>query len=854
MSFRRPSSSDSISGRVLSAVPILLFLCIILQAAQPIQKPIEFFESKIRPLLAENCYQCHSEQAKTLFANLHLDSRAGMLKGGDRGPVIVPGNPQASRLIQAVRQENLEMPPMGKLPDAQIEALVKWVEMGAPWPDQVAEAVPITQPEADAAAGLDHWAWQPVRKVSPPAVQNEDWSSHPIDDFILARLEGSGLSPSADADRYTLLRRVYIDLTGLPPPPVEIKAFIKDDSQDAFEKVVDRLLQSPRFGERWGRHWLDLTGYADNIGKGRLVPAKEAWRYRDYVINAFNNDKPYDRFVQEQVAGDVLEWENDAQRREQIIATGFLAIGPWALVDANKEQLRMDVVDNQIDTLGRTFLGLTLGCARCHDHKFDPIPTREYYALAGIFRSTKTLAGRESGIWSKINRVPLPETAAELTKRAAAMEQYEKALAEALIPQETIHNEKKQLLDRQQALEEREADSAEKEKIAEEIEEIDKKLQEATHRVQMLEFNRPDPPMAIVTEDRDVPEDCHINIQGSPHSLGEVVPRGFLSIASTEPPPRFAERRDLKGRYVRSSGRLELAAWLVNPENPLTARVMVNRIWHHLFGAGLVRTVDNFGTSGEMPSHPELLDYLASRFVEQGWSIKSAMREIVLTQTYRQASLHNVGAREIDPDNRLLWRINRRRLEAEAYRDFLLAISGRLDLARGGPSLPLDDPDNIKFDRPTLLVEDAKLDEATLRRRTVYLPMFRKSQLEPLEVLDLFDFPTPDETTGARSVTTVPTQSLYLMNSPFVQEQARVTAQALLERKELDDQERIAHLILKALNRPVTQREQVRALQFVADFEEELLLLPEAPENPQLEAWARYCHAVFLSNEFLFRG
>ncbi len=856
MNFHRSFGLNSISGRVLSVLPTLFFFCIIPQTAQPNQKQIEFFESKIRPLLAENCYQCHSARAKTLFANLHLDSRAGMLKGGDRGPAMVPGDPKLSAFIQAVRQENLEMPPSGKLTDTQIALLVKWVEMGAPWPDQAAVTVKITQPKADTDVSRDHWSWQPVRRVSPPTVQNGDWpSSSPIDHFILAKLEAQGLSPSTDSDRYTLLRRVYIDLTGLPPRPAEIEAFIKDDSQDAFEKIVDRLLQSPRFGERWSRHWLDLTGYANNLGKGRLVPAKEAWRYRDYVINSFNNDKPYDRFIQEQVAGDVLDWENDAQRREQIIATGFLAIGPWALVDADKEQLRMDVVDNQIDTLGRVFLGLNLGCARCHDHRFDPIPTREYYALAGIFRSTKTLDGRESGVWSKINRVPLPETSVELAKRAAATEQYEKALAEALIPQKTIDREKKRLLDRQQALEEGGADSAEKAQIAKEVEEIDKKLQEATHRVQMLEFNKPSAPLAIATTDRDLPENCRINIGGNPHSLGKVVPRGFLSIASTKPPPRFAERRDLKGRYVRSSGRLELAVWLVDLDNPLTARVMVNRIWHHLFGPGLVGTLDNFGRRGEMPSHSELLDYLASRFVEQGWSIKSVIREVVLTRSYRQASVHNVTAHELDPENRLLWRANNRRLEAEAYRDSLLAISGRLDLVRGGgPTLPLDVADNIDFGRPTLLLEEAKLSEATLRRRTVYLPMLRKSQLEQLEVLDLFDFPNPDETTGVRSVTTVPTQSLYLMNSPFVQEQARLMARVLLEKKELDDRKRIAHFTLKALNRPVTEQERVRALQFLADFEEQLTLLSNPPENPRLEAWARYCHAVIVSNEFLFRG
>ncbi len=812
-----------------------------------------FFESEVRPLLVENCYPCHSAQASTPFANLRLDNRAGVLKGGDRGPVIVPGDPEASQLIQAVRYRNLEMPPTGRLSEDQIEVLVKWVQLGAPWPehepatDNPAEAKPDT-PEAS----LDHWAWQSVSRAAPPAVRKNGWSGQPIDHFILAQLEAKGLGPSPRADRYTLLRRIYFDLSGLPPDPQAIQAFERDDSEQAFERVVDRLLASPDFGERWGRHWLDLTGYADTLGKGRRIPAKEAWRYRDYVIQAFNSGKPYDRFVREQIAGDVLDWQTDAQRREQIVATGFLAIGPWALVDADKEQLTMDVVDIQIDRLGRVFQGLTLGCARCHDHKFDPVPTDEYYAMAGILRSTRTLNGRKTGVFSDVNRVLLPETAIELRHRSAAMKQYQKDLAEALANREALKAEEKLLADRRKALQEA-TDSAKKDQLKTEIEESEKTLKQAAQQVLLVEFNRPGPPMAIATADRDVPEDCHINIRGNPHSLGESVPRGFLSLTSVEP-PQIANRRDFKGSYVRSSGRLELADWLVDANNPLTARVMANRIWHHLFGAGLVRTVDNFGTQGAAPSHPELLDYLASRFVQQGWSVKGMIREIVLTSTYRQGSNHNDDGHAMDPDNRLLWRAHRRRLEAETFRDSLLAISGRLDLARGGPSLPLGSLDNIGFGFPESLTKDAKLGEDVLRRRTVYLPTVRKSQLQQLELLDLFDFPNPDETTGARSVTTVPTQGLYLMNSPFVKRQALLTAESLLDNKGLDDSQRIAHLFLKVLNRPVTQPEVTRALEFLARFERDLAVLPERPDKPRREAWSRYCHAVFVSNEFLFRG
>ena len=518
------------------------------------------------------------------------------------------------------------------------------------------------------------------------------------------------------------------------------------------------------------------------------------------------------------------------------MATGFLVIGPWAVVDADKEKLRMDVVDHQINTLGRAFLGLTLGCARCHDHKFDPIPTREYYALAGIFRSTKTINSVMSGGFSDVNRMLLPETPSELSKRALAMEEYQQALRKALSEHEAIEPEKKRLTDQQKALEEAgtDADADVREGLEKEIEEIDKKLKKASAKVKLLEFSRPGPPMAIAAQDRDEPEDCRVNIGGNPHTLGEEVPRGILSVASPAPGSRIDSHRNLKGLYEgfhKSSGRLELAQWLIDPQNLLLARVMVNRIWHHLFGTGLVRTVDNFGARGEPPSHPELLDYLASRFLEQGWSIKGMIREIVLTRTYRQASSHDPKRHQVDPDNRLLWRANRRRLEAEAYRDSVLAISGALDRTRGGPTLPLDLPDSVELGFPTALTQDAKVSEEVLYRRTVYLPSVRKNQLPQLDMLNLFDFPDPDQTIGARSVTTVPTQSLYLMNSPFLREQALLTARTLLDAGGPDDKKRISDFLLQALNRPATKQEVKRALEFIAAFEEKLGRLPEVSEN-----------------------
>ena len=795
-----------------------------------------------------------------------------MLRGGDRGPALVPGDPDASRLIRAVRHEELKMPPAEPLAPRQIAALARWVEIGAPWPEN-SEGEQTAGDAVDASSDrLRHWAWQAVTPVTIPekvTAEAAGGAVGAIDRLIRARLHDAGLTGAGEADRYTLLRRVTFDLTGLPPTTEQVEAFVNDDSSDAFERVVDRLLASPGFGERWGRHWLDLTGYADSLGLGRRIPAKQAWRYRDYVIDAFNHDKPYDQFIREQIAGDVLDWETDAERREQLIATGFLAIGPWALVDADKVQLRMDVIDNQIDTVGRVVLGLTLGCARCHDHKFDPVSNREYYALAGIFRGTKTLHGRLSGVFSGVNVRPLPETSDELRRRADELEHYFEKSRQVKAEAAALGKEKDRLDELKKQRDEAEAEGAGKsaesgadpeaeeaasDELAEKIEEVTKKLQRANNHVKLLDFTKPGVPAAIALEDRDVPVNSRIHIQGNPHVTGEEVPRGFLAVATKTPPQPFANRRDFRGSFVKSSGRLELAQWLTEPSNPLTARVMVNRNWSHLYGAGLVRSVDNFGLRGEKPSHPRLLDSLAARFVERGWSIKKTVREIVLSHTYRQAATHNARAHQIDPENRLLWRANRRRLEAEAFRDALLLISGKLDPGRGGPSLPLDSPDDININFPSFLVATAKLGEDVLFRRTVYLPVVRKSQLDQLDVLNLFDFPDPNQITGARAVTTVPTQSLYMMNAPFPRSQARATAEALLADEKVGDRERIERFTFQALNRPATPTEIDRALTFLAEFESESARSDEPPESPTLEAWTRYCHAVFVSNEFLFRG
>jgi len=790
----------------------------------------DFFESKVRPILLTRCSSCHGD--KVQMGQKEFTTGDGMHRSG----AVVAGDPGASLLIRAVRYDGkVKMPPSGKIPQYEVEALEKWVRDGAVWPEGSAPAVSMP------ASG--HWALQPVRKPAEPQVKDGAWPRNAIDRFILAELEERQLAPAPDADRYTLLRRLTLDLTGLLPGADEIRQFAEDQSPNAVEAAVDRLLASPAFGERWGRHWLDITYWADTTGVGRRIPLREAWRYRDYVISAFASDKPYDRFLREQIAGPAgKQPKEDGSKEEALAATGFLVLGPWAWFAYDKAQVRLDTADLQVDLIGRSVMGLTLGCARCHDHKFDPVTNKDYFRMAGIFLSTKTTARNnpEGGI----NLVRFPETAATVRAHATALEEWEKRVAGAEADDKVFKKEQAEVrkrIDELKAKPQSEETAAAIKTAEKELAELKKKTEFAGDRQILLftKYMKPKWPEIHAAEEMEFPEDARIASRGDAHQLGEFVPRGFLSAVSTgQPAPEIDPH---------SSGRKELADWLTSPGHPLTARVYVNRIWHHLFGRGIVASTDNFGSRGDAPTHPKLLDHLATRFIENGWSTKKLIREIVLTRTYQLSSQPVPRNQEVDAGNLLLWRANRRRLEAEAIRDAILQVSGRLDSARGGTALPLT-AENLHTIAPYFLEDDSKIEPRVKYRRTVYQPIMRNSQMEDVDILNLFDFKDPDQIVGVRSTTTVPPQMLYLMNSPFLKTEARRLAEATAG---LGDRERVSKIVMDALGRPSTARDIDQARQFVSDFQ-----APARKNNaadPGLEAWARYCHAVFASSEFLYR-
>jgi hypothetical protein len=786
---------------------------------------VQFFEQKVRPVLVQHCYECHSAKSKRPRGGLRVDTRAGLLKGGDSGPALVPGKPLSSLLIKALRHDEVAMPPKGKLPDAVVQDFVRWVKMGAPDPRDGSAAPARTG--IDVEAGRKFWAFQPPRRYPAPAVRDASWPRSDVDRFVLAALEASGLRPARDADRPTLLRRVSLDLTGLPPTPEEIDAFVADGAADAFARVVDRLLASPAFGERWGRHWLDVARYADSNGKDENLTFHEAWRYRDYVLASFNADKPYDQFVREQLAGDLLPAADQAQRDEQLTGTGFLVVGPKVLANRDQPQRKMDVIDEQIDTVGRTFLGLALGCARCHDHKFDPIPTTDYYALAGIFASTRTLDGFKLGnpVVSGWMLRPLGPDGEKAHASQLAHQKKLKGVADAL------RKARADLKAHEERAARRPAGAPEKD--------VEKATGAARARVKELEAEErrlkaaapPAPRLVMAVRDEDAPADVRVNVRGNPYALGELVPRGFLTVASAGPRPKLP---------AGQSGRRELAAWVASKDNPLTARVFVNRAWLHLFGEGLVRTVDDFGARGTRPTRPELLDALAVRFVEEGWSLKRLVRHLVLSRTYQLSVVGDPAGARVDPENRLLGRANRRRLEAEVIRDAILAVSGQMERGVGGSAvLGLGEQainNSSKGGAPT--------DRNT--RRSVYLPVIR-NDLPP--IFEVFDFADPDVATGKRDATTVPTQALYLMNSPFVLSQARQAARRLLATP-ADDAVRLTLLYRRALGRAPAARERESALRFLREQRRDRAAGPGA--EAELEAWADVCQAVFGCTEFRF--
>ncbi len=605
----------------------------LLRAAAP-AADLEFFETRIRPLLAENCFKCHSATSEKLKGGLHLDTRAGMLKGGESGPSLVPGQPDESRLIQAVRykDEKTAMPPKKKLADAQIADLEAWVRLGSPWPEQsVAPAA------VDGKKGYDwekfragHWAFRKVVKPEPPKVKSAAWARNPVDQFVLARLQAAQLKPAPPAEKSILLRRAYLDLTGLPPTPEAVAAFLGDKSSGAFAKVVDALLASPQYGERWGRHWLDVARYSDGLGgflDAEALP--EAWRYRDWVVAALNRDLPYDQFVRAQIAGDLI-----GDDRELGVGTGFFAVGPTYISDggdpAATAQAQAETLADRVDTFSRAFLGLTVACARCHDHKFDPITARDYYALAGIFNNSK------AGLASLASR----EVVAAFDAAQKAIQEQEKKI-----------------------------------KAAGTNEAAKPHVPELKAELERLKKAAPPPlPKAHLLGDTGS-SDLPVAIRGDLRKPGEPAPRRFLQILAGENAPLFKE----------GSGRRQLADAVADPANALTARVIVNRVWQHHFGQALARTPGNFGMIGEKPTHPELLDWLAATFVEKGWSLKKLHRLILLSSTWQMSSHYDPAAFAADGENRLLWRMNPRQLEVESWRDSLLAVTGELDRTLGGP-------------------------------------------------------------------------------------------------------------------------------------------------------------------------
>jgi hypothetical protein len=814
-------------------------------------KGIDFFEKNIRPVLVANCYQCHSASSKELKGELRLDTREGLRKGGESGAIIVVGKPEESSLIHALRHDDgLEMPPKEKLPDNVVANFAKWIEMGAPDPRK--RNVTTVGGKINVIEARKFWSFQPPTVVAPSAVKNTAWPKSDIDRYLLAALEAKNIAPVADADRRTLIRRAYFDLIGLPPTPEETESFVADKDPKAFEKLIDRLLAMPQFGERWGRHWLDVARYGESTSKERNIPYPYAWKYRDYVYDSVAADKPFDQFVREQLAGDLLPAKNDQERNEMLTATGFLTLGPRSLNTRNAEQFRMDVADEQLDVATRGFMALSVACARCHDHKFDPIPTADYYAMVGIFRSTDVLGGVKPGN-NKTGYAGDYAYLTSTTKRSGASAEDRKRLAELKTELEKVQEkmqevraEAKEALASRKEVKPNKAKNGKADKKAR-LDQLPPKLQQALKKAQYrlaeindeiksLESKRGgaggEPVMAV--RDSLMPEDCRINIRGEVNDLGDTVSRGFVKVLTLPNSPDV---------NAKQSGRLQLAAWMSSRENPLTARVMANRVWYHLFGRGIVPTIDNFGALGEPPTNQPLLDYLAVRLMDGGWSVKSLIKEVMLSHAYQLSSEHSDANYGVDPDNALVWRMNRRRLDAEAIRDSVLYVAGSLDLKR-----PLGSPtQSIEGEIGRRARTDALLQEVTYR--SAYLPIVRG--MVP-EFLSLFDVADPELVTGQRDVTTIAPQALYMMNSPVVLQQAEKTAGNLLADSRLaDDAARVDHAFCLLLGRPPEKQQRESVLSFLKSY---AAALPSdmKPDQRRVEAWTNVCQTLMASAEFRY--
>ncbi len=897
-------------------------------AAEPTAAGLEFFEKKVRPVLVERCFECHSTTAK-VKGGLSLDSREAIFTGGDSGPSVVAGDPEKSKLIEAITYKNqdLQMPPKSPLTAAEQQALVEWVKMGAPDPRTGSAPVAKATMGMDVKTGREFWSFKPLASPTPPAVKNSGWVKTPVDAFVLAQLEARNLSPAPPAEKRALIRRATQDLTGLPPTPEEVEAFLKDDSADAFSRVVERLLSSPAYGERWGRHWLDVARYADSNGMDENVAFGHAWRYRDYVVRAFNNDKPYDQFLIEQLAGDLLPAQETRDRHDALAATGFLALGGRVLAEPDVKKMELDIIDEQLDTLGKTFLGMTFGCVRCHDHKFDPISQADYYGLAAIFRSTRSLSNEKMGaikFWYEHSMATPEQIAAKKAHEAKAAERrkvvtsftakaraelkaelhaaaadYLAAAAQLSDDPDFADVEKlaqgsklrpRYLLTCRQYLARKndhpffarwralaaakkpaevrthyaplfaaalKLDPKAKDKPAAEVtaarEALDDiagflaipdkdadafdaatlaKITSMMDDLMHVEDATPDPPAFMGVGEAETVRSMPIHIRGSYLTLGKEIERGFPEVMRTSfTKPVFP---------AKQSGRLEFARWLASSEHPLTARVMANRLWRWHFGKGIVASTDNFGVLGDKPSHPELLDWLARVFIESGWSIKDMHRLIMKSSAYQMASSHpNSGGSstapdpaQLDPENRLLWRFNIQRLEAEQIRDALLHVSGTLSQEIGGKTIPLR---NREF-----VFNHTSRDHTTYEtpRRALYLPIIRNHLYDMLEQ---FDYPDPTMPTGSRNSTVVAPQALIMLNAPVVMDSAAALARRLArDTRNGSAEARLRRAYDLAYGREPTTRELDRGLRFIQAS-------PKADE-----AWPLLCQSLLAANEFMY--
>ena len=801
----------------------------------------DFFATEVRPIFEQHCVKCHSGPSPK--AGLRLTDRESLLQGGDTGSAVSLDRVEDSLLLSAIKYDAYEMPPTGKLPQEAIDNIKAWLDAGAPWPVEQniasphgAETTHNEEPQVTAET-KQFWSFQPVQRPDVPEVAG-DWPRTPIDRFIRARLQRAGLVPNPPADRQTLVRRAYYDLTGLPPSFDDVRQFMEDDAPDAFSRLVDKLLASPHYGEKWGRHWLDLVRFAETNSYERDATKPNAWRYRDFVIESFNNDKPYDQFIIEQLAGDELPERED----EQIIATGFYRLGAWDDEPVDAKQALYDDLDDILTTTCQVFLGLTINCARCHDHKLDPIPQEDYYRMIAFFGGVTRYGGPNRGRDLKYSQVPLaPRDVIEANARdLAAYHEDLRALNELI-------RATQELLQSQLPGGQRDDFDHDQYRVGL----VEQNVPELFTRTELDNYVRlrrdrerlhkaaPQklPTALAVTEVGSSARDVHVLIRGNAQAVGKSVTPGFPEVLD-QPPPHI----EVPNHGASSGRRLALAKWIASPSNPLTARVMANRIWQYHFGEGLVRTPNNFGLKGSPPTHPQLLDWLATEFIDNDWQLKHLHRLIMNSAVYQMSSVDNEAGLATDPENRLLWRFNMRRLTAEEIRDSILAVNGTLNLEMGGPSIYPEIPPEVLAGQSRPGEGWGKSSPEEAARRSVYI-FVKRSLIPPM--ISSFDGADTDFTCPVRFATTQPTQSLSMMNGPYLRQQARALQTYLVQRAPDDTRRQIELALQQVQQRIPTPKEVERGWTLVRSLIEEEGMTDKM-------AMHSFCVVALNLNEFIY--